>query len=89
MEKKYSKTDKHLVIAVAVNQKIEIPGEKETVIIGELDNNQTQYIDLDKVPALLELIQKQCNTVEEQIKGLKDKLAPMVKEIADIDAVFA
>jgi hypothetical protein len=37
----------------------------------------------------VELIQKQCDTVEEQIKGLTDKLAPMVKEIADIDAVFA
>jgi hypothetical protein len=89
MEKKYTKTDKHLEITTAVNQKIEIPGENGNIIIGSLDNDQTQYIDLDKVPALVELIQKQCDTVEEQIKGLTDKLAPMVKEIADIDAVFA
>jgi len=88
MEKKYTKTDKHLEIVIVAKQKIEIPEEKGLVTIGELASNQTQYIDLDKVPSLLELIQKQRDTIEGQIKGLNEKLAPMVKEITEIKAVM-
>lgn len=88
MEKKYTKTEEHLEIAIAVKQKIEIPGEKGTVIIGDLDNSQVQKIDLDKVPALLELIKKQADTVKQQIKQLDEKLAPMETEIAEIEKVM-
>lgn len=74
MKKKFKMMADHLEIVVTHSDDINFPIEGKSVVLGKASGTQIQKIDLDKVPVLLDFLEKDFDQGKEQLKAIETQL---------------
>lgn len=74
MEKRFKMMKDHLEIVVTHSDDINFPIDGKSVVLGTASGTQIQKINPDKVPILLEFLEKDFKQGKEQLKAIETQL---------------
>jgi len=85
MEKKFNIKDDYLEVIAIHNDTLKLPTESGQLQIGTYEQTTIQKIDKDKIESLYEFIKVEKDKAQKQIDSIEEQLKPL-KDVQEIDS---